>query len=344
MLRLVSDQKYALAVCRWFALLFVLNIAVAVVFDPFKVFGLTDFNQRNFEPNTRYMKIEYLKEHKFEGFVFGSSRANAYRTTTLEQLTGLKFYSLNVPSDTPHGMYMKLRWLLKRGKVKMVVIGLDFDAFDHPLNWDAHDLIHQEHPAVDGSFAPWFFWKFLWVTPRHHAINLYGNKIKAETWYTFDVSTGRYHFPLYRSQMIHSPKEFVSTRFTGPMSPTSYSPNPEQLRSLGLMIDAAKMNGAKVILIINPYHHIKWTRMVKSEFRAWRERMLSFNVEVWDFSGYNSVTNDDRFYFDRSHFTPEAADVVLRRIFDPTHQDLYRHRDFGRRLTTGQDRTTQAVR
>ena len=42
---------------------FVANLAANALIDPYRVFGLTDFNRKNFEPNTRYLKVAYLKDH-----------------------------------------------------------------------------------------------------------------------------------------------------------------------------------------------------------------------------------------------------------------------------------------
>lgn len=143
-----NHARYVRFLLATIAGLFFLNLMWAIVLDPFKVFGIFDFNTRNWEPNTRYLKIEYLKKHEFRGFILGTSRVNGYDVEVATQLTGVPFYNLNADSETPYGMYHKLQWLFGRQAVSQIILGLDFDEFDQPLKRGEMDLQGQEHPMT----------------------------------------------------------------------------------------------------------------------------------------------------------------------------------------------------
>jgi hypothetical protein len=65
---------------------------------------------------------------------------------------------------------------------------------------------------------------------------------------------------------------------------------------------------------------------------------------VWDFSGYNTITVEEvpsaqdvnarmRYYYESSHYTPAAGDLVLDRIFNLKMTEHVVPSDFGIRLT-----------
>jgi hypothetical protein len=113
-------------------------------------------------------------------------------------------------------------------------------------------------------------------------------------------------------------------------------------------------------LFIGPSHARQWETIQASglwaQFENWK-RMLVNIVEseaakanatpfqVWDFSGYNSITEEDvpsatdinkrmHYYYESSHYTPAAGDLVLDRIFDYKSPSRTVPDDFGVLLTS----------
>lgn len=108
-------------------------------------------------------------------------------------------------------------------------------------------------------------------------------------------------------------------------------------------------------LFIGPSHARQWETIAASglwgQFEDWK-RMLVEIVEseakkanttpfqVWDFSGYNSITAEEipsvtdiskrmRYFYESSHYTPAAGDLVLDRIFNFKSPDRTVPDDFG---------------
>ena len=296
--------------------LLAVGAATAVAVDPFRVFGVTALNARNAEPNTRYLKIQHLKGNPgYDGFVFGTSRSNAYRPALLNELTGLSFYNLNAQSETPAETLPKLRWLIANLKPKMIVIGLDFDELDQPLVRDPTDLQRREHPDVAGVSAVSFFYQYFWPHPRHLLLTIYGNFVNPKTWYRFDLATGRYRFPFYEKWMQRDPAGYVAQRLHTIDGKRPYRPNPGHMTRLGETIELARRNGIETVVVINPTNHRLFKSYDPATYAAWLRETVEIAGRVWDFSGLNAMTRNDRLYYDVSHFTETIGDHALRRIF-----------------------------
>lgn len=155
-----------------------------------------------------------------------------------------------------------------------------------------------------------------------------------------------YHFPQPACKYALVPDE-GSIKSISPM---------EELREA---IAIAYHTKADMRLFIGPSHARQWETIGVSglwgQFEDWK-RMLLQIVEseaakahaspfpVWDFSGYSSITVEDvpsaqdinvrmRYYYESSHYTPVAGDLVLDRIFNLKIPGHAVPDDFGIRLT-----------
>jgi hypothetical protein len=286
-------------------------------------------NQKNFGPNTRYLKIEYLKNNQFDGFIIGTSRSNAYSAHLLSRLTGLNIYNMNAPSETPYDSYLKFQWLLDRHDIKKIILPLDFDQFDAPLIRAPYDLLRQEHPAVSNIWSPLFFWKYLWATPRQYVLTVFGNYFMENTWYHFDIATGHFHFPLYDKMMADDPTAYVAKRFSAQAKLRNFTFNPKHLFYFRKIIDLARSRGVEVVAIINPLNHRLYKSFDQSVYTDWRNKIISIAGSAWDFSGLNGVTKQDRNYYELSHFTRKVGDLVLQKIFDKNNAAAVHGIEFG---------------
>lgn len=112
-------------------------------------------------------------------------------------------------------------------------------------------------------------------------------------------------------------------------------------------------------LFIGPSHARQWETIAASglwsQFEDWKRKLVRINEEeatkahkvplpLWDFSGYNSITSEEvpatgdtqtrmRYYFESSHYTPAAGNLVLERIFDAHIASEIVPSDFGVRLS-----------
>ncbi|MBM4200070.1 MAG: hypothetical protein FJ189_02135, partial [Gammaproteobacteria bacterium] len=132
----------------WLATVFglcALQALIAVVADPYCVLGIVRYPKRNFEPNTRFLKVEYLRRHpEFDAFILGSSRASFLESEAARAACGpqRRYFNLNASLENGAGIRQKLDWLTRTRKVAQVIIAVDFDLQSVP--GDPLDLLRQD--------------------------------------------------------------------------------------------------------------------------------------------------------------------------------------------------------
>jgi len=329
--------RYIFVIVLTLGVLFAGMGATSILLDPYQVFGFLNLKSRNFEMNTRYLKIEFLKKNKFEGFIMGNSGVNGYFAPTASALTGLKFYNLTAPNDSHDGAYKKLKWLIKNQPVKHIILGVSIGTQDKDPNAEHVNLAMFEHPEVSGKPFYRFFWRYLWVKPRMLAVAVYSNYVKKDTWWKFDVSNGHYHFSLLEKMIKQKTADELRTfrRSTvPPLAKGTTKINMVQLEFFRKTVDLARKNNVRVTVINPPQYPVTYQRFDMDTYGKWMREIIGRGVEMWDFSGINSITANEAMFFDTAHYSFEAGALALRRIFKPNHPSLVKHADYGFKVTS----------
>ena len=112
------------------------------------------------------------------------------------------------------------------------------------------------------------------------------------------------------------------------------------LRHVRDLVAFAHANGIELVIVIAPAHARQWETIADAglwdEWEEWKRRLVSINEEeaakarkpsfaLWDFADYGDIASEPfpqagdtrsrmRWYFESSHFTPAAGDLLLDRI------------------------------
>ncbi|MBZ8182204.1 SGNH/GDSL hydrolase family protein [Oscillatoria salina] len=98
----------------------------------------------------------------------------------------------------------------------------------------------------------------------------------------------------------------------------------KSLKNLKRIVDTCKQKQISLYIFISPSHVTRWEAIkvaeTWSEWEEWKRQVVEI-TPVWDFSGYNSITTEPineemKYYFDNSHYTKEAGDLILNKLFD----------------------------
>lgn len=299
----------------------------SVIVDPYKVFGFTDFNQKNFEPNTRYLKIEHLlKDTSYNAFILGSSRVNFYDIELANKLLGYKFYNMTAPSETQPGVRKKLDWLVTNRKIKKVIIGLDYD---HQTIETSSDLLRLDHPLVSGQSQREFYFKYTLFQPNS-LITAIQDNFKSEKEYLFDLNKGQYVFPMRDTLRKENPDLYAANSLKPRLqeiekkgkNPIETARKNNSLKELQKTVDIINKNNIDATFVINPYNHHLFVTFDINEYNEWLSKVVEITGQVWDFAGINSVTINDKMYYEYSHFNKEVGDLVLTKMFNSKNKDL----------------------
>ena len=299
-----------------------LQIAVAVGLDPYCVFGIVRFPKQNFEPNSRFLKIEYLRHRpEFDAFILGSSRASYYGADTAEAVCPgqHRYFNLSVSLENGIGMRRKVEWLLNHRRLNHVILNLDFDIQSVPT--DALDLLRQDHPSVTRSSELGFYAKYLLFQPRilflfasanlnrdaGHGIAPWnmGNALPPDSLYPTRpaVELRRLH-AVTLGALRNDLSRLGKTEDRGSLNGI------EEFRNTIQLLDRS---GVDRILIIPPYRIDQFASFDIDALASWLTETVRIAGSVWDFSGLNSVTADPANYVDPVHFNRSVGDRVLER-------------------------------
>lgn len=306
-----------------------------LIIDPYKVFGLTDFNKKNFDPNTRYLKIEYLLKHKqADAFILGSSRVNFYDVKLASLLSQHNYYNMTAFNDYPLTIRKKLEWLVSTRKVNQIIIGMDYDHQAINETKDT-DLLRLEHPLISQEPRLKFYYKYTAFQPETLILCMQSN-LEKEVKNIFDITTGQSKLLRKDQLKLEDPTGYIASNFKPANKVESKTKlikeEPKKIKSiqeLRKIIDFTKSKNIQTIIVVNPLNHHRFITFDIDSYATWIRRMVEVSGQIWDFSGINSITKNDQYYYEDTHFTKQAGDLVLDKILNNQKAVKDIPKDFG---------------
>jgi hypothetical protein len=305
--------------------------AINIVVDPFYVFQ-TPFFKVQAQINDRYAKIEFLKKARgrFDSYIMGSSRMFHTPPDVIQKyVPGANFYNLATVSGTMYEHFLHVRYFVQHGyPVKNLYIGMDADMYFTVKMHDEKDLLVKLHPDVLDKNPIDFYWSYLDNLPR--------GDLKRKLRLNFRKrSTPKYEIERDGTLGGGSGTENGRIFFENPIpvaelriKEDSLSGNLKALRELVTLCGKYHIH---LILFINPYHKNLMDHFAEKDYLSFL-RELSEIAPFWDFSGYNSITTDNKNYLDHSHYNPSVSRLIAARIFNDPSMPV--PEDFGVRVTS----------
>lgn len=252
----------------------------------------------------RFVKIRYLLGHpnQYDAFCFGSSRVGVLDFSHLGN--GLMYYNMSYSHGVPQEWLEDLKLLLAHGvTIKQVLIGLDDISYIEDPERHKSNLFLAHYEAYN--------WKtyltFLTVRPFMFR--------KAEHTVNYDMyDTGR-RFYNQAEQLIEEdpdkhirdPKFKESSHQIGDRVDATIS----ELREIKQL---AEEHGIDLIVFINPTHKTTYLALDRTEFDVFK-RKLADVTGYYDFSGLNSVTENNYNYYDTAHYRSLVGNMMIDRMF-----------------------------
>lgn len=304
------------------ALTFGLNLAV----DPYNVLG-TGVLRYSFQPNERFLKIEYLKQHPghYDSFLLGSSRIGTTPPDAVQQyFPGSHFYNLSVSIGTSYDHLKHLNYLLASGSTpRNLYLELDIDLGLTEFSHDESYLLTRLHPDVSGQgrIAYWFEFASIFQ-PRAMSEKIWKNLIARtpEGYLALDMAAGTWSRPLQDARIAADPVRYIREE------PRFHLRNSRTVRNirgkayLGAVREIRELCRRHNILLVvftTPHHRVVMDSLAEKDYLDWLGALAAI-TPFWDFSGYNSVTLDDRNYLESNHHRPQVGAMVAARIFGDT--------------------------
>lgn len=309
------------------------------VVDPFGVFGdkLLKWYSYDMTNNPRVSKIAYLdKNHdQYDSYIIGGSKSSSLSPELLNQYYGdAKFYSMLMYGGDFHDYEKTLYYLVDHYTVKHIVLHMSMQEIGH-YNEEATDFKQSLHAKVTGEPLIPFYLKYLTLNPSYGYSKLEGYAKRAVNPYEYSVfipENGVYNKVRRDAEKIDNLDQFMAN-------------NPAFSQSLGKVDAAAVDKNVAALKRMKEYCDERNIDFKLITGATYSSELESYNLEelkdywaklaevtdFWDFSGYTSITNNPRYFYDPMHYRNNLGEMMLGYMFkDP---NVYVPKNFGHYTT-----------
>jgi hypothetical protein len=312
------------------------------LFDPYGIFRNKSLKlgyELGYEPNQHYAKMRYLLnyEHSFDSYLFGSSRVGKINP---DLISDGNYYNMNYSEGVPGEHLEDIKIMLKNGvPVKNVIIGLDNSSYT--IRPETHRGQIMRHPYDDSLVKKLLFQvKYLISAPRFSIMkyfrqreddllinfNILGNGM--QNLENVDMNIERNIERHVASDRFHA-GEYIRT--DGKYETEYVQRMEDMIRDIKKTVKLSKTHHFNLVFFINPIHKNYYVQNDPHLFHTFKKELAQI-TDYWDFSGFNSVTTDNYYYYEISHYRVMVGDFVACRM---THCENIRvPDDFGLLVTS----------
>jgi hypothetical protein len=323
-------------------------VAANVVIDPEEMFQ-TNLLPVHSSPNTRYQKFHaYQRDAQgVDGLFFASSRGGVFDLQSIATSSGAQrvaSFSVIAGAITDHVEFLEfiLRDKAARGEhIKQVLLLLDTDLFG-TSSWTNRNLDSFMPPEVSGESSFRFWMRYLvsfqmtnWRESIRQsregapglpvALDRPDRRIRL-------AANGAIRGPLVSDDRERRKDQIPGLRLVSGETPSApstasdlssrirrerISSKPfldEQLRQLARFVALCRQNDIRLTVAINPLNRVNQQQYVPGHLQEMVAR-ISAVTDVWDFEAPAWLESDPAHWFEISHFKPEIAELMLRRMY-----------------------------
>ena len=327
---------------RWFLVLFLSGIFALLivcgfnyVVDPFGVFGdkFINWHSYNFENNPRIAKIGYLDNNyeKYNGYVIGGSKSSSISPELLnEYYGGESFYSMLMYGGDFFDYEKTLHYLVENYNVEHIVIHMSMHEMSHYKEIKTA-MNNDLHAKVLGNASLPFYMKYLTLNFGYGKDKLEGllkRRYDPMESNVFIPETGVYNKSVRDAEYLGTLEEFMVKypEFNQELQQMDSSGAVENLASLSRIKEYCDSRDISFRFIVAPTYHKEMERYEADGVEDFLNKAAEI-TDYWNFSGYNTISDDPRYFYDPMHYRNNVGEMMLARIFGDTKVDI--PEDFG---------------
>lgn len=303
--------------------IFLLIIIMGINFfiDAYGIFG-KNMKYQVLEPNKNYVKTKYILENKtkYDSFIFGSSRVGSIPT---ERISEYKFYNMTYSEGLPKEWLDTLKTFIENDiKIKMVIIGIDDISFK--VNYKEHLNQPMRLPYQNLISCKKILKNYLLINPfnKYNILTLKGMLEKNYNEDYINIYTNGTNITknsIKRDEEIETnlSKHFQDEKFlTNSYSKKKFINIEENIKILNEIEKICLNNDIKLIVIFNPLHESAYIGENEKEYKIIKEKIIdTLNCDIYDFSVNNSITKNNYYWYETSHFRNIVGEMMLKIIF-----------------------------
>ena len=301
-----------------------LEIAVPILVDPYNVFHWKRIRDNGVEPNSNYIKMQYILHNpdKFDSFLFGSSRTGFI---DVEKIPYGNWYNMSYSEGLPQEHLENLEELIENGIIpKNVMIGVD------NISCLVDPAIHENQ-----------FYRIPY--PRENKLAFFANYFSIrgviaslEVSIDHEIEDPDYVERYYRSGCSKRDPS-LGGQWEGN---TPYWENyyhyfiDDALASIRRTAELCDKYDINLILFSNPIYYNTYRHSEYYGYASFLELLSEQKKEgYYNFSGVNDITRDKNNFYEARHYTEEVGDMIIDRIFNNVTDETLESQGFGYYVT-----------
>ncbi|WP_243397382.1 hypothetical protein [Crocosphaera subtropica] len=286
----------------------------------------------------KFKSIE-IEEGDYDTIILGTSRvANGLDPSSVQ--SSKKVYNAGLNGSNMYEIGRIFQFSHQVQPLKSVIIGLDFVSFSG-------------QPRVRGDFS-----SSLFANKSKYEIyfkNVFSGQQLISSWKTF-----QFNHKGNKVNAVYTPEGFRTTKSVAPFNKKKFTQKlrynfiryqrvdyqQSQLKAFEDIVSHCLENNIKLYLFISPIHiqNLEAMRIAGQfpMFERWKKDLvnviekahnnlgLSNQVDLWDFTGYNSITTEDipnvdqkyhlKGYIDSDHYRPEVGNLIIELVVNRNRQ------------------------
>ena len=303
-------------------ILFILTILLSINFfiDAYGIFG-KNMKYQILEPNKNYLKTKYIlkNKNKYDAFIFGSSRVGVI---PVEKISGYRFYNMTYSEGLPKEWLKTINTFIENDvAINMIIIGIDDISFkvDDREHLNQPMRIPYQELSNKGILKNYLFvnplnsYNFLTLKEiiKRNYSNDYSNIYKTGS--NITEKTMSIEKEIEKNVKQHISKEIFLETSYGTKKFINIDKNVEILKNIE---NLCIKNGIEVIFIFNPLHSTAFINNNEKEYIAIKEKIFKvLKSDIYDFSSNNSISKNNYYWYETSHFRVIVGEMILKAIF-----------------------------
>ncbi len=307
------------------------------IIDPYGIFHNSSLNlwyEPGYEPNQHYAKMRHLinDKHSWDSYLFGSSRVGKINP---DVIPNGHYYNMNYSEGILGEHLDDIKVLLKKGiSVKNVIIGLDNDSYTIRPEDHRGQILRHSYDISDFKRIL-FQIKYLFFGLRdnsgRHAIpkkdaflinfNIMGNGLqnleKVDQNIERDSELHIRNIRFHKANII--PFDKASEDYYMKLME-------DTIKNITEIIKLSREYHFNLHFFINPTHKLFYLRANPYHFLLFKEKLAQV-TDYWDFSGFNTITTNNYYYYETSHYRTIVGDLIICRMINCTNLNV--PKDFG---------------
>ncbi|MDD4915234.1 MAG: hypothetical protein PHW13_09405 [Methylococcales bacterium] len=313
----MSPFRFVVNILVFAAMLMAATFSLNYIIDPYSVFGSRFFPIHS-QPQERYLKIEYLKEHKeFNTFLIGNSRVGGVRTEDVDNaFKGAKTYNLTMASANEWYVEQYIDWLVKNmPKLSHVIVQVDWPYYYGPDKLIG--LIGEVHPDISGRSKTEFLMDYLFF----YNIDVLENKIKSNTPENIAAHPGGYDFtkgypskPSTEAIIDADCEKYVKNQ--GSFGETYKRPklidpvvSADTLAAIARYKSLLDKKNVRLTIFLTPRNHVKLGDIDLNLYEKFLKGLANI-TDFYNFMYYNELTMNNCNYYESSHYRSKIGKLI----------------------------------